>query len=73
RRHKRNLFALLHAEASVSFSFDFVKSQSESALRRRHQGKIILPYASVLTLCKRSAAAPPERLSILFMTIVLYY
>ena len=34
RRHKRNLFALLHAEASVSFSFDFVKSQSESALER---------------------------------------
>ena len=33
RRHKRNLFALLHAEASVSFSFDFVKSQSESALK----------------------------------------
>ena len=33
RRHKRNLFALLSAEASVSFSFDFVQSQSESALR----------------------------------------
>ena len=33
RRHKRNLFALLHAEASVPFSFDFAKSQSESARR----------------------------------------
>ena len=59
RRHKRNLFALLHAEAGVPFRFDFAKSQSASALEH-FRFENAPPNVPDAKRSETEAAAPPS-------------